>query len=99
FAGDRAIGGSPGASAAGGAISLDPDLASLLGNSGAITATLTVTDCTIEDSAALGAPGGDNANTFGYGQGGGINSFATTNLTVRRSTLTGNRAQGAPLAA
>ena len=81
------MGGSPGASAGGGAIS----------NSSDVGATLTVTGCTLKDNAAIGAAGGDGTTNFGSGQGGGINSIGT--LTVRDSTLTDNLAQGAPLAA
>jgi hypothetical protein len=87
FTGNEAEGGSPGASAGGGAIS----------NSSDIGATLTVTGCMLKDNAAIGAAGGDGTNNYGSGQGGGINSIGT--LTVRDSTLTGNLAQGAPLAA
>ena len=87
FIGNEALGGSPGASAGGGAIS----------NSSNVGATLTVTGCTLKDNAALGAAGGDGINNYGSGQGGGINSIGT--LTVRDSTLTDNLAQGAPLAA
>ncbi len=87
FIGNEAQGGSPGASAGGGAIS----------NSSNVGATLTVTDCTLKDNAAIGAAGGDGTTNFGSGQGGGINSIGT--LTVSDSTLTDNLAQGAPLAA
>ncbi len=87
FIGNEALGGSPGASAGGGAIS----------NSSDVGATLTVTGCTLKDNAAIGAAGGDGINNYGSGQGGGINSIGT--LTVRDSTLTDNLAQGAPLAA
>ena len=71
--------------------------AGALSNSSNVGATLTVTDCTLKDNAAIGAAGGDGTTNFGSGQGGGINSIGT--LTVRDSTLTGNLAQGAPLAA
>ncbi len=87
FVGNEAKGGSPGASAGGGAIS----------NSSNVGATLTVTDCSLRDNAAIGAADGDGTTNFGSGQGGGINSIGT--LTVRDSTLTDNLAQGAPLAA
>ena len=87
FTGNEALGGSPGASAGGGAIS----------NSSDVGATLTVTGCTLKDNAAIGAAGGDGITNYGSGQGGGINSIGT--LTVRDSTLTDNLAQGAPLAA
>jgi len=87
FIGNEALGGSPGASAGGGALS----------NSSNVGATLTVTGCTLNDNAALGAAGGDGTTNYGSGQGGGINSIGT--LTVRNSTLTDNVAQGAPLAA
>ena len=87
FIGNEALGGSPGASAGGGAIS----------NSSNVGATLTVTGCTLRDNAAIGAAGGDGTTNYGSGQGGGINSIGT--LTVRDSTLTDNLAQGAPLAA
>jgi hypothetical protein len=87
FIGNEALGGSPGASAGGGALS----------NSSDVGATLTVTGCTLKDNAAIGAAGGDGTTNYGSGQGGGINSIGT--LTVRSSTLTDNLAQGAPLAA
>ena len=57
-------------------------------------ATLTVTDCTLKDNAAIGAADGDGVTNYGSGQGGGINSIGT--LTVSDSTLTDNLAQGAP---
>ena len=82
FIGNEAKGGSAGASAGGGAIS----------NSSNVGATLTVTDCTLTDNAAIGAAGGDGTTNYGSGQGGGINSIGT--LTVRDSTLTDNLAQG-----
>ena len=84
FAGNEAEGGSPGASAGGGAIS----------NSSNVGATLTVTGCTLKDNEALGAADGDGTNNYGSGQGGGINSIGT--LTVIDSTLTDNVAQARP---
>jgi hypothetical protein len=87
FIGNEALGGSPGASAGGGALS----------NSSNVSSTLTVTDCRLQDNAGIGAAGGDGITNYGSGQGGGINSIGT--LTVRDSTLTDNLAQGAPLAA
>ena len=57
---------------------------------------MTVTDCTLCGNAAMGEAGGDGITNFGSGQGGGINDF--DNLTVLNSTLTGNVAQGTPLA-
>ncbi len=87
FIGNQALGGSPGASAGGGAIS----------NSSDVGTTLTVTGCKVQDNAAIGAAGGDGINNYGSGQGGGINSIGT--LTVRGSSVTDNLAQGAPLAA
>ena len=87
FTGNEAEGGSPGASAGGGAIS----------NSSDVGATLTVTGCTLKNNEAIGAADGDGTTNYGSGQGGGINSIGT--LTVSDSTLTHNLAQGAPLAA
>jgi hypothetical protein len=87
FVGNQALGGSPGASAGGGALS----------NSSNLGATMTVTGCTLADNEAIGAANGDGATNFGSGQGGGINSIG--GLTVSDSMLTNNRAQGAPLAA
>ena len=84
FTGNQALGGSPGASAGGGAIS----------NSSDVGATLTVTCCTLTGNAAIGAAGGDGTTNYGSGQGGGINSIGT--LTVRDSTLTGNLARELP---
>ena len=71
----------PRRSAGGGAIS----------NSSDAGATLTVTDCTLGDNAAIGAAGGDGTTNYGSGQGGGINSIGT--LTVIDSTLSDNLAQ------
>ncbi len=84
FTGNQALGGSPGASAGGGAIS----------NSSDVGATLTVTGCTIGDNSALGAADGDGLTNFGSGQGGGINSIS--GLTVSNSKVTDNLAQGTP---
>jgi hypothetical protein len=86
FTGNEALGGSPGASAGGGALS----------NSSDVGATMTVTGCTLTGNAAIGEADGDGMTNFGSGQGGGINSIGA--LTVRSSTLAGNLAQGAPLA-
>jgi hypothetical protein len=86
FTGNQALGDSPGASAGGGALS----------NTSYFGATMTVTDCTLCDNAAIGAAGGDGETNFGSGQGGGINNFGS--LIVSNSTLTGNLAQGTPLA-
>ena len=86
FTGNQASGGSPGASAGGGALS----------NSSDFGATMTVTGCTISGNAAIGASGGDGVINFGSGQGGGINDFAS--LIVCNSTLTDNLAMGTPLA-
>ena len=86
FTGNEALGGSPGASAGGGALS----------NSSDVGATMAVTNCTLMDNAAMGAAGGDGLTNFGSGQGGGINSIGA--LTVRNSTLVDNLAEGAPLA-
>jgi hypothetical protein len=87
FVGNQALGGTPGASAGGGALS---------NSSNTPGTTMTVTGCTLSGNAAIGAAGGDGLINFGSGQGGGINDF--DNLTVRDSTLTGNLAQGTPLA-
>ncbi len=87
FTGNQAIGGTTGASAGGGALS---------NSSNTPGTTMTVTGCTLSANAAIGEAGGDGITNFGSGQGGGINDF--DNLTVVDSTLTGNRAQGTPLA-
>ena len=86
FTGNQALGGSPGASAGGGALS----------NSSNDGATMTVTGCTLSSNAAIGAAGGDGENNFGSGQGGALNNFA--NLIVHNSTLTNNLALGTPMA-
>lgn len=88
FAGNQALGGSPGASAGGGALS---------NSNGVNGGTMTVTDCTLSDNAAIGSAGGDGINNFGSGQGGGINNFA--NLVVYDSNIRDNLALGTPLAA
>jgi hypothetical protein len=86
FTGNQALGGGPGASAGGGALS----------NSSDFGATMTVTGCTISGNAAIGATGGDGVINFGSGQGGGINDFAS--LIVQDSTVADNVAMGTPLA-
>ncbi len=86
FTGNQAKGGSPGASAGGGALS----------DSSNLGATMTVAGCKLSGNAAIGSAGGDGITNFGSGQGGGINDFAS--LTVRNSTLTNNQAVGTPLA-
>ncbi len=86
FTGNKALGGVPGASAGGGALS----------NSSNLGAIMTVTGCSLSGNAAIGAAGGDGMTNFGSGQGGGINDFAS--LIVRNSTITGNLALGTPLA-
>ncbi len=92
FTGNQALGGIPGASAGGGALSnsrLTP----------APTANMTVTDCSFTDNSAIGAAGGVGtaaSPNFGSGQGGAINNFA--NLVVSNSTLSDNLALGTPLA-
>jgi hypothetical protein len=87
FTGNQALGGAPGASAGGGALS---------NSSNTPGTTMTVTGCTLCGNAAIGEAGGDGVVNFGSGQGGGINDF--DNLTILNSTLTDNLAQGAPLA-
>ena len=86
FNGNQVQGGITGASAGGGALS----------NSSIIGATMSVTNCTLSDNAAVGAAGGDGITNFGSGQGGGINDFSSLN--VINSTLRDNEAQGTPLA-
>ena len=87
FTGNQALGGTPGASAGGGALS---------NSSNTPGTTMTVTGCTLSGNAAIGESGGDGITNFGSGQGGGINDF--DNLTVVNSTLIGNLALGTPLA-
>ena len=87
FSGNRALGGTTGASAGGGALS---------NSSNTPGTTMTVTGCTLSGNAAIGEAGGDGMINFGSGQGGAINDF--DNLTVVNSTLIGNEALGAPLA-
>jgi hypothetical protein len=91
FTGNQALGGVPGASGGGGALS---DSSTTIG----ATANMTVTGCTLSGNAAIGEAGGgaDGSPNFGSGQGGGINNFA--NLIVSDSTLSNNLAQGSPLA-
>jgi hypothetical protein len=86
FTGNQALGGVAGASAGGGALS----------DSSLSNAPMTVTNCTLCDNAAIGDAGGDGMVNFSSGQGGGINNFAS--MTVRDSTISGNLAQGTPLA-
>jgi hypothetical protein len=85
FTGNKALGGSPGATAGGGAL-----------NNSSPVGTMTVTDCTFNSNAAIGAAGGDGVAYFGSGQGGGINTFGS--LIVLHSSLRDNLALGAPLA-
>ena len=87
FTGNQALGGTPGASAGGGALS---------NSSNTPGTTMTVTGCTLNRNAAIGAAGGDGIVNFGSGQGGGINDF--DNLTVVNSSLNCNKALGTPLA-
>jgi hypothetical protein len=87
FTGNQALGGSPGASSGGGALNSSDVRAGV---------TMTVVGCFFGDNAAIGAAGGDGMANFGSGQAGAINSFS--DLVVRNSILTGNVAQGAPLA-
>ena len=87
FTGNQALGGSPGASAGGGALS---------NSSNTPGTTMTVTGCMLGGNAAIGKAGGDGITNYGSGQGGGINDF--DNLTVVNSTLICNQALGTHLA-
>lgn len=87
FTGNRALGGSPGAAAGGGALSNSVLMPGV---------TMTVIGCLLRGNATIGAAGGDAVTNFSSGQGGGINNFS--NLVVRNSIIAGNVALGAPLA-
>ncbi len=94
FCNNQAIGKGPGALSFGGAFENN-----LYGASGVIP-SLTLMNCTLTGNEALGGAGGDGVTTFGFAQGGGIDSSG--NVTLRNSVLMNNQsvdgamAPGAP---
>jgi phospholipase/lecithinase/hemolysin len=88
FRTNQATGSGPGALAFGGAIE----------NAIFNTAipSLTVTNCTLTGNQSLGGAGGDGVNTFGFAQGGAIDS--TGNVTIVNSALTDNLVVGGAMA-
>jgi hypothetical protein len=88
FSNNQAIGTGPGALTFGGAIE----------NANVNTAipTLTLTNCTLTGNESLGGAGGDGVNTFGFAQGGGIDSGG--NVTLQNTTFTNNLVVGGAMA-
>jgi phospholipase/lecithinase/hemolysin len=58
--------------------------------------TLTLTNCTLTSNESLGGAGGDGVSTFGFAQGGGIDSSG--NVTLQDSTVADNLAVGGAMA-
>ena len=88
FSDNQAVGTGPGARTFGGAIEN-----SLAVN---VVPTLTLTNCTLTGNKSLGGAGGDGVNTFGFAQGGGIDSSG--NVTLQHSTLSNNLVVGGQMA-
>jgi hypothetical protein len=89
FRGNQALGSGPGALTFGGAIEN-----SLVSSN--FIPSLTLTNCTLTGNESLGGAGGDGVNTFGFAQGGAIDSSG--NVTIQNSTLTNNLVVGGAMA-
>jgi hypothetical protein len=93
FSNNQAIGSGPGALTFGGAIENGIDTNS---SGNLIIPSLTLTNCTLTGNQSLGGAGGDGVNTYGFAQGGGIDSSG--NVTLQNSTFTDNQAVGGAMA-